>query len=84
MNKPSRNPRLYVISGAGLSAESGLATFRAADGIWSKFDVNTVGSFDAWEDHRDELFDFCAVMQKEAAAAQPNAAHRLLAQWQKT
>lgn len=75
-------PNLYVISGAGLSAESGIPTFRDSDGIWSRFDVNEVCNGLTWKQHREKVFEFYHLMRQTYTAAQPNEAHRLLAKWQ--
>jgi len=80
----ARAPRLYVFSGAGLSAESGVPTFRSTDGIWSKFDLDEVCNFNLWRKHRSAVFRFYEDRRKEIEAAQPNGAHRLLALWQHT
>jgi NAD-dependent SIR2 family protein deacetylase len=80
----ARAPRLFVFSGAGLSAESGVPTFRSTDGIWSKFDLDEVCNFNLWRKHRSAVFRFYEDRRKEIEAAQPNGAHRLLALWQHT
>jgi NAD-dependent deacetylase len=77
-------PRLYVFSGAGLSAESGVSTFRAKGGIWERFDVDVVGSYKSWRQHRAAIFDFHNETRREIDAASPNAAHRQIARWQAT
>lgn len=74
--------RLVVISGAGLSAESGLATFRDAGGIWSQFNLDEVCKYSNWRRNRGKVFDFYAKRKEEVLAAQPNDAHRRLAAWQ--
>ena len=76
-------PILYVISGAGLSAESGVPTFRIVGGVWEQFDKNRVCNFYTWKTYRDEVFAFYAGRRKEASAVQPNAAHVRLAEWQR-
>ena len=80
----TRAPRLYVFSGAGLSAESGVPTFRSADGVWAKFDMDEVCNFKRWRRHRSAVFRFYADRRREIEAARPNGAHRLLALWQHT
>ncbi|HDR9106028.1 Sir2 family NAD-dependent protein deacetylase [Paraburkholderia sp. A2RO-4L] len=74
--------RLVVITGAGLSAESGLATFRDAGGIWSLHNLAEVCNYSVWRRNRAKVFDFYAKRKEEMLAASPNAAHRCLAQWQ--
>jgi NAD-dependent deacetylase len=75
--------RLVVISGAGLSAESGLATFRDASGIWSQYNLAEVCSYPVWRRNRTKVFDFYSKRKDEVLAAQPNPAHHSLAQWQR-
>ncbi|WP_434716211.1 SIR2 family NAD-dependent protein deacylase [Paraburkholderia sp. A3RO-2L] len=74
--------RLVIITGAGLSAESGLATFRDAGGIWSQYDLAEVCSYPGWRRHRAKVFEFYAKCKEEVLAAQPNSAHHCLARWQ--
>jgi NAD-dependent deacetylase len=78
----TNGPRLIVISGAGLSAESGLATFRDAGGIWTQFNLEEVCNYRVWRRNRTKVFDFYAKRKAEVLAAQPNEAHRCLAHWQ--
>ena len=79
----ARLPHLYVLSGAGLSAESGIATYRSGHGIWSRFSPDQVGNFRTWRKNRGEIFGFFNDRLLEVRAASPNAAHRLLAGWQR-
>lgn len=74
--------RLVVISGASLSAESGLATFRDDGGIWTQFNLDEVCNYRVWRSNRSKVFEFYARRKEEVLAAQPNAAHRCLAAWQ--
>jgi NAD-dependent deacetylase len=77
-------PRLYVFSGAGLSAESGISTFRTGDGIWSHANIDEVCNYLTWRRNRPAVFRFYNQRISECADARPNDAHRLLAQWQDT
>jgi len=79
-----RAPRLYVFSGAGLSAESGISTFRTGDGIWTRANLDEVCNYLTWRRNRPAVFRFYNQRISECADARPNAAHRLLAQWQDT
>jgi len=76
-------PRLIVFSGAGLSAESGLATFRGATGLWEGISIRTVCHIDTWEDNFDAVHDFYDARREAGAKAEPNPAHRTIAAWQK-
>lgn len=80
--RSTRAPRLYIFSGAGLSAESGVATFRAAGGVWSKAKVEEICNYRTWRDHRTDVFRFYNERLMEIERARPNGAHRTLARWQ--
>jgi NAD-dependent deacetylase len=82
--RSTRAPRLYVFSGAGLSAESGVATFRSAGGVWSKVRLDEVCNYRTWREHRTAVFRFYNDRLREIEAARPNRAHRTLARWQQT
>ncbi|WP_371880856.1 NAD-dependent deacetylase [Caballeronia sp. S22] len=75
--------RLYVFSGAGLSAESGLSTFRTGDGIWTRNSVDEVCNIHTWRQNRPTVFKFYNERIREHDKATPNVAHKLLAQWQR-
>lgn len=79
-----RLPRLYVFSGAGLSAESGISTFRTGDGIWTHTSIDEVCNYHTWRRNRPTVFRFYNQRIAECSDARPNDAHRLLAQWQNT
>lgn len=70
---------IVVLTGAGVSAESGISTFRDNGGLWDKFDPEVVASIDGW--HRDKalLLDFYNIRRKELAGVKPNAAHLAIA-----
>lgn len=71
--------RVVVISGAGISAESGLATFRDSGGLWEGYDVYEVASIDGWQKDPEKIQQFYNLRREQAAAAEPNNAHRALA-----
>jgi NAD-dependent deacetylase len=73
-------PILVVLSGAGISAESGLRTFRDSDGLWEGYDVADVATPRAWARDPQLVLDFYNMRRRDVAAAQPNAAHIALAQ----
>ncbi|MCM5528364.1 Sir2 family NAD-dependent protein deacetylase [Parasegetibacter sp. NRK P23] len=75
--------KLVVLSGAGISAESGLKTFRDSDGLWNGYDVTEVATPGAWKKNAALVLDFYNMRRKEVAAAQPNAAHKGLAALEK-
>ena len=71
--------RIVVLTGAGISAESGLATFRGPEGLWEGHRVEDVATPEAFERDPDLVHDFYNQRRAKAAEAQPNAAHRALA-----
>lgn len=71
--------KIVVLSGAGISAESGLKTFRDADGLWEGHDVMEVASPQGWARNRALVLDFYNQRRKQALTAEPNAGHRALA-----
>ncbi len=71
---------IVVLTGAGISAESGLKTFRDSDGLWNGYDVYEVASPDGWTKNPKLVLDFYNDRRKDVAAAKPNAAHIGLAQ----
>ncbi|MBL7852728.1 MAG: NAD-dependent deacylase [Cyclobacteriaceae bacterium] len=72
--------RLVVLTGAGISAESGLTTFRDAGGLWEGHRIEDVATPDAWRRNPERVLDFYNQRRKAALEAQPNDAHRLLAE----
>ncbi len=75
----SREDRVFVLTGAGISAESGLATFRDSDGLWSGHRVEDVATPEAWEANPELVWRFYSQRRRDARRAEPNAAHRALA-----
>lgn len=72
--------KLVVLTGAGISAESGLKTFRAADGLWEGHDVMEVASPQGWSVDPSLVLEFYNQRRKQALAAKPNKAHIILAE----
>jgi len=75
----NENDRLFVLTGAGISAESGLATFRGSGGLWNGYRVEEVATPQAWQVNPELVWRFYSMRRRDALAAQPNAAHRALA-----
>jgi len=71
--------RILVLTGAGVSAESGLATFRGAGGLWEGHPVEQVASPEGFAADPELVWRFCGRRREQAAAVAPNAAHRALA-----
>jgi NAD-dependent deacetylase len=78
----SQLPTLYVWSGAGLSADSGIPTFRDVNGLWTQEDFDRVCNFETWRMYRDEVFDFYDRRLHMIERVKPNSAHKILAAWQ--
>jgi NAD-dependent deacetylase len=71
---------IVVLTGAGISAESGLRTFRDSDGLWEGYQVEEVATPRAWRANQQLVHDFYNQRRKDVAAAQPNRAHFILAE----
>ena len=75
--------QLVILTGAGISAESGLKTFRDSDGLWEGFDIEDVATPNAWRKNPKLVLDFYNFRRQNVLEAQPNAAHYGLAELQK-
>ncbi|MBL7728955.1 MAG: NAD-dependent deacylase [Dinghuibacter sp.] len=71
---------LVVLTGAGISAESGLKTFRDTDGLWEGYDVYEVATPQGWSKNPALVLEFYNQRRKDVRAAQPNRAHQALAE----
>jgi NAD-dependent deacetylase len=78
-----RLPTLVVISGAGLSAPSGVATFRDQNGLWNGYDVDVVCNALTWRDYREVVHGFYNTLRSSLASVVPTIGHRLLSNWKK-
>lgn len=67
--------KLVVLTGAGISAESGLKTFRDSDGLWEGYEVTEVATPRAWKKNPQLVLDFYNLRRGNVLEAQPNAAH---------
>ncbi|MAW62195.1 MAG: NAD-dependent protein deacylase [Planctomycetes bacterium] len=74
------NPRIAVLTGAGISAESGLRTFRDGDGLWEEHRVEDVATPGAFQRDPELVLRFYNERRAQVREAQPNAAHRALAE----
>ena len=72
--------RVFVLTGAGISAESGLPTFRASDGLWAGYNVEEVCTPDALRRDPALVWEFYSRRRADGAKAEPNAAHIALAE----
>ena len=75
-----KKPRLVVLTGAGMSAESGIATFRDSGGLWDKYPVMDVASHDGFVRNPALIHQFYNQRRRELVKAQPNAGHSALAE----
>jgi NAD-dependent deacetylase len=75
--------RLVVLSGAGISAESGIATFRDSNGLWEGHDVMAVASPEGWNKNKALVLDFYNKRRQACLLAKPNSAHIQLAELEK-
>ncbi|MFZ0743260.1 MAG: NAD-dependent deacylase [Terracidiphilus sp.] len=77
------NDRVFVLTGAGISAESGLPTFRAEDGLWAGYRVEDVCTPDAWRRDPAGVWAFYSARRAAGLKAQPNPGHIALAKFEK-
>ena len=81
--RSSTKKKLVVLTGAGISAESGLKTFRDSDGLWEGYEVTEVATPRGWKKDPRLVLEFYNMRRKDVAAAGPNAAHYGLAELEK-
>ncbi|MCU7552199.1 NAD-dependent deacylase [Chitinophagaceae bacterium LB-8] len=74
--------KLVVLTGAGISAESGLKTFRDSEGLWEGYDIEEVATATAWRRNPALVLEFYNMRRQNVKDAQPNAAHIALAELQ--
>jgi NAD-dependent deacetylase len=72
--------KLVVLTGAGISAESGLKTFRDSDGLWNGYNIEDVATPRAWKKNKQLVLDFYNMRRQDVLKAEPNAAHVGLAE----
>lgn len=75
--------KLVVLTGAGISAESGLKTFRDSDGLWNGYNIEDVATPRAWKRNKQLVLDFYNMRRADVLNAQPNTAHVGLAKLEK-
>ena len=74
---------LVVFTGAGISAESGIPTFRDANGMWGKYDAMKLASVEGFEEDPQAVLDFYNARRKNLLEVEPNHAHHVLADMEK-
>jgi NAD-dependent deacetylase len=67
--------KLVVLTGAGISAESGLKTFRDSDGLWNGYNIEDVATPRAWKKNKQLVLDFYNMRRRDVLKAEPNTAH---------
>lgn len=75
--------KLVVLSGAGISAESGIPTFRDSNGLWEGYDVMQVATPEGWRANPELVLDFYNQRRKKALEVKPNRGHEILAELEK-
>jgi NAD-dependent deacetylase len=75
--------KLVVLTGAGISAESGIPTFRDSDGLWEGYDVMEVATPQGWNKNPALVLEFYNQRRKRALEVQPNRGHEILAELEK-
>jgi NAD-dependent deacetylase len=75
--------KVVALTGAGMSAESGLKTFRDSDGLWEQYRIEEVATPNAWNRNRKLVLEFYNARRKQVLEAMPNSAHLALAELEK-
>jgi NAD-dependent deacetylase len=83
MSKNMSKKKIVVLSGAGISAESGIPTFRASDGLWEGHDVMEVATFEGWKKNPAKVLEFYNQRRKTVLTSLPNDGHKILAELEK-
>ena len=80
MQTNSIRQKIVIFTGAGISAESGLDTFRDKNGLWQKYDAMRLSSIEGFEQEPQAVLDFYNARRKQLLEVEPNAAHKMLAE----
>lgn len=75
--------KIVILSGAGISAESGISTFRESDGLWENHDVKVICNWDSMDKHESTTINFYDELRNGLVTKKPNRAHLVLAQLKK-
>lgn len=78
-----KNKNVVVLTGAGISAESGIKTFRDDDGLWEGHDIMEIASPQGWDRNREKVLNFYNLRRRQLLEVSPNAAHYALAKLEK-
>ncbi len=80
----NKQKKIVVFTGAGISRESGIATFRDSDGLWANYRIEDVCTPEALARNREEVIDFYNMRRREVLSKEPNAAHRSLVELERS
>jgi len=75
--------KVIVLTGAGISAESGIRTFRTSDGLWEEHRIEDVATYEAWQRNQELVLDFYNQRRKQLYEVKPNAGHLALVELEK-
>lgn len=78
-----KKKKIVIFSGAGMSEESGIKTFRDTGGMWEEYKIEEVATFEAWTKNQNMVLDFYNQRRKQILQSKPNKAHVLVAELQK-
>ena len=78
-----KKKKVVVFSGAGISAESGIKTFRDSGGLWEEYKIEDVATFEAWRKNKELVLNFYNQRRKQIMNANPNEAHQMIVDLQK-
>ena len=76
--------KIVVLTGAGMSADSGLKTFRDSEGLWEGHDVSEVATVEGWKKNPEKVLEFYNQRRRQAHEAEPHAGHKALVRLQKS
>ena len=78
-----KNKGIVVFSGAGMSAESGLSTFRDSGGLWEKYRIEEVATPQAWMNNKEKVIEFYNMRFNQLSEVEPNNAHKIIAEMER-
>lgn len=79
----SQYKQIVILTGAGISAASGIRTYRGKDGVWDEYDVQEYGHVDRLQDKPEHIWELFGPLRSQLATAEPNQAHFVLAELEK-
>lgn len=78
-----KKKKIVVLSGSGISAESGISTFRDSGGLWEEYSIEEVATPQAWAADREKVLDFYNLRRKQLLSTEPNDGHKALVNLEK-